>query len=726
MNNVFQKSLFYNECVGQVEVDRYLYITKYARAAGGNWNTDATWSTSSGGAADTTKPAAGDDAVLDGTSGNVTIDAAAVCRSLDCTLYAGVLTHNAFTITIGTSTAHATNIALEFSAGMTYTITNVITSAIAFVSTAAVTHTVNFAGKTTGNVSTNGVGVTWQWTGAHNMGSTATMNPIIGNIDFNGQTCTWGLFSSDSFNGRILTFGAANITLTGTGQVFDMDNGSNLTVSAASAVITCTGDNVIFGGRGANYNTLNLTGAGGATISYGFTVVNLNRTGTATKTDSLTLGANFTVTGVLTLAGNSVTNRLLVKSDVVGTARTLTKTGATLTWSNVDFQDISLNTSFDASAITGNSGNCGGNTNITFTTAATQTWDGTTSGNWSTNAWTSRVPLPQDDVVISAAFSASQTVTSDMPRLGKSIDWTGTTGTPAWDFSSLANSVYGSITLISGMTISGTQVLTLAGRGSFTLTSAGKTYTQAITQAAPSGTYTLVDALSTAGDFTLANGTFTAVTFNVTCLTAIISGTLTRSLTMGTGTWSLTSTATATVWNTTTVTGLTFSGASSTIVISTTSANTRTFAGGARTYGTLTYTVAGSTGGLDLTGANTFDTINFSDITNARTLRFTAATTTTVTTFNVNGTAGKLMTIGSITASSHTLSKSSGLVSLDFLSISRSTAQGGASWYAGANSTNGGNNSGWIFGAPGGNTGSGSGSGRGVSMKALQNLRNLT
>jgi hypothetical protein len=66
----------------------------------------------------------------------------------------------------------------------------------------------------------------------------------------------------------------------------------------------------------------------------------------------------------------------------------------------------------------------------------------------------------------------------------------------------------------------------------------------------------------------------------------------------------------------------------------------------------------------------------------------------------LSGTAGNLITIDSVTAASHTLSKASGTVSSDYLSISRSTATGGASWYAGANSTNGGNNSGWVFTAP--------------------------
>jgi hypothetical protein len=59
-----------------------------------------------------------------------------------------------------------------------------------------------------------------------------------------------------------------------------------------------------------------------------------------------------------------------------------------------------------------------------------------------------------------------------------------------------------------------------------------------------------------------------------------------------------------------------------------------------------------------------------------------------------------LVTIGSVTAASHTLSKSSGYVSVGYLSISRSTATGGAVWYAGTTSTDGGNNLGWLFTAP--------------------------
>ena len=82
----------------------------------------------------------------------------------------------------------------------------------------------------------------------------------------------------------------------------------------------------------------------------------------------------------------------------------------------------------------------------------------------------------------------------------------------------------------------------------------------------------------------------------------------------------------------------------------------------------------------------------------ARTLRFTSGTTTTVTNFNVYGSATAKMTIASTTAGSPaTLSKTSGIVSCDYLSIQDSTATGGATWYAGSNSTNVSGNTGWLF-----------------------------
>jgi len=50
--------------------------------------------------------------------------------------------------------------------------------------------------------------------------------------------------------------------------------------------------------------------------------------------------------------------------------------------------------------------------------------------------------------------------------------------------------------------------------------------------------------------------------------------------------------------------------------------------------------------------------------------------------------------------SAWTISKTSGTVSLDYVSLRDSTASGGASFYAGDNSTNVSGNTGWIFTSP--------------------------
>jgi hypothetical protein len=69
--------------------------------------------------------------------------------------------------------------------------------------------------------------------------------------------------------------------------------------------------------------------------------------------------------------------------------------------------------------------------------------------------------------------------------------------------------------------------------------------------------------------------------------------------------------------------------------------------------------------------------------------------TTTITNWNIYGLASNLVTING-----NKLSNASGVVSSDYLYIQNSTATGGATWYAGANSTDAGGNTGWIFTAP--------------------------
>ena len=80
------------------------------------------------------------------------------------------------------------------------------------------------------------------------------------------------------------------------------------------------------------------------------------------------------------------------------------------------------------------------------------------------------------------------------------------------------------------------------------------------------------------------------------------------------------------------------------------------------------------------------------------TITFTAGSTTTVTNFAVTGTAGNPVTINSsVPGTRFTLSQASGIVIVNYASIQDSNVTGGATWIA-SNSTDLGDNLGWIFG----------------------------
>ncbi len=674
--------------------------TRTISNAGGNWNATTTW-------VEGIVPTALDNVVATGTSGNVTITANANCRSIDLTGYVGTLTHNAgVTLSIGDGTAGTSNNALIFpSSGWTYTLGSATTSAISFISTSTTAQNVNFNGKTAGNVTFNGSGGSWKLTGTLNTGTGTSVTLTNGTLDTNGQAMTIGaLIVSNNSNTKVLTLGASSITANSTTLVnWNIQSTTNLTFNANTSTITASGgitSGNIFIGGGLTYNNVSLTGSGNPTMTGANTFSNLTRTGTAATTDGLSLSANQTITGTLTLNGNSATNRILVTSDTLGTARTLT--AATVTVTNADFRDITGAGagSWNLAAITGNSGDAGGNSGITFTTAAQQTWSGTSGGNWSANAWTSRVPLPQDNVVINAAFSASQTVTLDMPRAGKSIDWTGATGTPAWA-KTTATTVYGSVTMISGMTNSGTTAVTMEGRGSFTWTSGTQTWTNPLYISMDGGTLTMQDNFvsnSTTG-VAAGYGTLDAGNKNITVV-KLTDGCCGATLTMGSGTWTLT--GTGTVWNLSVYGNTTINSNTSTIAITDTSSTSKSFDGNGfvgDVYYNLSIT-GGGTGGVTINNNGGDDSI-FNNITIGapKTVSFSPATTQTINgTFTCTGSAGNLITLKSVSSpNEYYLNKPSGTVSCDYLSVKDSVAEGGAHWYAGANSTDSGHNTGWIF-----------------------------
>ncbi|MFA9228872.1 MAG: hypothetical protein ACEQR7_10680 [Agathobacter rectalis] len=548
----------------------------------------------------------------------------------------------------------------------------------------------------------NSGGGTVTMTAAVNMNS-LTYGQFTGTLLFNGQAVTTVTHTISGTGTRAINWGSSIITVTGSGGTpFNGATITGLTFTRGTSKLILSGASITLSAGSLTLYDIEVTGAGIHNLNFP-ACHSFTRTGTAAKTDGFMLSQSINVTEVLTLNANSLINRLFIRSTTIGTARTIT--AASLVCTNViDFKDITgAGAATWTTAASGATyfGDCGGNSGITMTAAVSQSPSNVNGFNWDTATWTSRVPLPQDPVVVNTALGLNKSIACNMPRLGKDIDFSGLTwtGTMGLNLGSTANELYGSLTLKAGFTMSGTNPTTLAGRGSYNITSAGNIYTNIFTIEAPGGTYTLQDAYvhNGTGRLQVNNGSFIDGNFNITADNFNSANSNVRTITLGTGT--ITLTGTATLWNIGTVTNLTFSGSLKDIIMSNANATTKAFAGGGLTYGTLTYNISSSTGQLAMSGNNSFSAINFSDANNARILNFTAANTNTIRNlygFNVKGKAGKLMTIQSQTAATHTLSSSLNQ-KCDYVNIINSIATGGGEWHAGPHSTDGGGNTGWRF-----------------------------
>lgn len=707
---------------------------------GGTATWDATagtkWSTTSGGGGGSSVPTTADDVFFDANSGTgtITLSSSSTARSINCTGFTGTISHpSSTTITIGDGTAGAGNVALLLVSGMTYTLTSTTTSALNFNSSSTTLQTITFGGKSVGNLTIAGTGCDYAFTDNLTQSTTATLTFTRGTLhmdgvtDNSGLTHTIGIFNSNNSNTRTLTMGNVTANVRGSGNAFDFRTSTNLTFQCGTSTIDMSGGSsgFLYGGNGGGLTTFYTVifrggshGVSNAVNHSGSVFTNLTITGTASKTDSFLPTSNCTVTGTLTINGDSVTNRILIGSNTFGSARSYFISGATVVASNVDIRDTTFNVSTDLSAITGGSGDCAGNSGITFTTAQTNYWVGN-GGSWSdVNKWSNtsggssasgRVPLPQDDVIFDAnSFSsASQTITMDMPRIGNDITMTNIDSSPALS-KSITVTQYGSLAFGTGL---GSTAFSggwnFHGRSkTCTLNLAGKTV-----NGGGSGTWTIFmigGTLQLTASFqmtavsdrvlALSGGTFDSNGFSVN-IGRFTSTSGTRTVTMGSSVWTLT-TDSFNAWETSS--GLTVNAGTSEIQITNTGSLSKTFVGSNKNYYNLRITTGGS-GAIVIQGNNTFNKIYTSGST-TKTINFTAGSTQTFTGGTdcfFSGTSGNLITCQSTSSgSAWTVSKSSGYVSCDYLSLKDSTATGGASWFAGNNSTNVSGNSGWIFTNP--------------------------
>lgn len=497
-------------------------------------------------------------------------------------------------------------------------------------------------------------------------GNSGSGNSVIGaDISIKTLDCT-------SYAGTIThnTF----VILTIAGNTFKFVAGMTYTLSSTDQVIkfTSTSGTTAITTAGKTMASFILDGVGGTFQLQD----NYSGVGTA-STDGITLthgtfdANNKNITTPSVNSGNTNTRTLTMGSG------TWTLTGNNnIVWSFSDLTNLTLNQ---------------GNPivlNYSGSTGTRSIHHGATGGTES-NAVSFNITAGSDDI---------QMVNFDVV---KNLNFTGFTGTFT---NTSGNFIYGNLTLGINMTVpANTNVLTFATTsGTKTITSNGVTMDLPITFDGVGGTWQLQDAMTvgTTRTVTLTNGTLDANNNNFTMGLFSSTNSNTRVITMGSGTWNLTRAATATVWNMATSSGATINPGTSTIKISGSTTSTRTFAGGGLTYGDIWFSNATNAGQLNFTGSNTFSNIKAGVEGNAQTIRFTAATTTSFSSWSISGRASNLITIGSITNASHTLTKlGGGFICADYLSISRSTFSPSSpvAGYAGNNSTNGGNNSGWSF-----------------------------
>ncbi len=652
----------------------------WVTAAGGNWSAN-NWATSSGGGASTDNfPLAQDTAVIENTglntSATVTLDSAIT--------YFGTIDMSTRTnaMTLAGSTAYTVYGDWKFGSGVTRSYSGGLTFS------GRNTQTITSAGKSFSQAFTiDTYGGSVELADALNIGSN-NLTVTNGTFDTKNYNVTAGSLSSSNSNVRTITLGSSTVTFS---SQTTLTTSTNLTLNAGTSQINMSSASAAtFAGGGMTFYNVSFTGT--TAVTHAVTGANTFNNLTLTAPASvglmlLSLSANQTITGTLTCAGATAVRRIFVRSDTLGTTRTLTV--GTLSATDCDFRDITI-----AGAAAGSSptraGNCGGNSGITFPAAKTVYWNLAGAQNWSATAWApssggtpdiNQFPLAQDTAVFDNTGSVTGTIAIDQAWNIGTFD--ASARTSAMTFFNSTSTIYGDWKFGTGVTSSSaTGIITFAKRGTQTITSNGVTFGCPVTIDSITGTVQLADALAllSSRELLVTSGTFDAVTYNVT--TGLFRSQTVCVVKMGSGTWTLS--GTGNVWSLDSSNVVFYKGTAN-IVLSDTSTSARFFSSAGFSYNKLT--IGGATGISTLTiGGNN----QFTELASTKTVAHTIALGTATQTFGkwtVTGTSGNVVTLTG-TGTSHILAGAC-TDSIDYLAMGSIgfAATSPGEFYAGANST---------------------------------------
>lgn len=658
------------------------------------------WSTTSGGSGGAAVPTSADDVFFNAASGasTVTISAGNTgAKTITCTGFIGTLT--------GTDPISVSG-NMTLGSGMTYSYLGTITFTVAAVLT------------------TNGISITSNITASSTL-SLGSAFTITATMTANGN------FSTSNYNVTLLaasflrpgaggTFTGGSSTITVNQSSFDLRNFTSLSV--ASTIFNLTG-----AGTGGNSTRFYGNGTIG-TLTFNQTAdgssffVGGNATYNSFKNNAQPIVINF-VTGSVSTFPNGSWNINGTSGKVVyigsdGGTFYLNGANGTLQTNTSNYVDIDTTTCV-ATYQTWNANNSTATTtspptvsgwNVSSGTTyywvgGTGTWNGTTTTNWalsSGGAGGAGVPTQTDSVVFDANSNTGTnnfTVTLSTGATCFNLNTTGVDPITAMTVAGTGNLSFTGLTLTLTNKVAWTNTGAInfyTGSGEVTFTTAGISIASDISIQAGYTDVNLSGNLTLTGTkgLNILSGSFiagaNAVSLSYFNLTGSNANYLSKGLDLGTSSWTV-SGAGSGAWDCSN--SANFSVYGSLAAINMTSASAKTFNGSGYIWSSL---VQAGSGALTIISNGTI--ISISNSVQPTTITFTSGQTISTTNFLVSGTAGNLVTINSTVAGSAAiLSKTSGTVSCNYLSLKDSKATGGATWYAGANSTNVSGNTGWLF-----------------------------
>ncbi|MFY9309535.1 MAG: T9SS type A sorting domain-containing protein [Bacteroidia bacterium] len=614
---------------------------------GGNWDDGNHWSLTSGGSPSGCSPTPVDNVFFDANSfstagQSVTINVpTAYCNNMNWT----GATNNPSIEGTYTSVFKIYG-SLTLAAGMAFN----FVGDILFEATAT-GKTITTAGVPV-NTTLRFDGIGGGWTLQDNL-STSLIFLNSGSLNTNSKTVTaYAFYSSSNFT-KALTMGSSVVNLTGSFQIWNIDNPATMTLDAGTSTINSTytvGNQQLFEGGGFTYNDLTFSGGGqiydentihnvsfaregeirgnntfndvtfgGDAFLYSSStynnvtmakqgVINGNNTFnnlsfSAGYTYTLEAGQTQTINTSLTVNGNCGALINILKSSEIGSQATISKASGNVVVSYVTLKDI--NATGGATFTANNAIDLGNNTGWTINTLPSKNlyWVGN-GGNWDDgNHWSLTSggspsgcsPTPVDNVFFDAnSFStAGQSVTINVPTAYcNNMNWTGAANNPSIEgtYTSVFK-IYGSLTLAAGMAFN------FAGDILFEATTTGKTITTAGVPVNTTlrfdgigGGWTLQDNLSTSLIF-LNSGSLSTNSKTVTAYAFYSFSNFTKALTLGSSVVNLT--GSFQIWNIDNPATMTLDASTSTIRSTYAVGSQQLFEGGGFTYNDIVFDAGG-------------------------------------------------------------------------------------------------------------------------------------